>query len=386
MAAGALVVERVSLHVVALGQHPHDRVLQLLGGGAFLLHGVFHVARIPERVDEPAVVGVRPERAALEAEVTLAEAEHAVVGRGRARGRLRLGVGPEGGLALRHGVAVVHGLGVAVGEGPEVGVGALAEQQAVDGQRRLAVGLTGQRDQVGAGLGEGEGEVGRVRDFARARQGEVDHRGAGAHRFQVVGHGDLQRALGASGQVEACRESDIAGLFHDDGHEQEPRAIEGGGADVAAVAEGDFLAFGIGGLEVRDGRGDGFLVELEAGDDDGAFTLEGPEAEDGRQVGGDFGHAELDPLGLAVAFDRTGELFAGEATLEFGLGAFREFDLDGDGDVAAGGEGEAGHQAFVTVEGCDALTAFFTEPCPEARRAGGLQTDLISEGGDEQAG
>ena len=92
MAARAFVVEGRRDDAVALGDGRHHQVAQFFR--ADLLGVVLHVAVIPERIDEDAVLRLGTGGLALEAEVAVAEAQHAIVGRGRAGQRLRLGVGP----------------------------------------------------------------------------------------------------------------------------------------------------------------------------------------------------------------------------------------------------------------------------------------------------
>ena len=169
MATRAFMVKRVGLHVVALGEHAHDGVLQFLGVLVGVLDVVLHVPVVPEGIDEPAVIGVRAEGATLEAKVALAETEDAVVGRGGARGRLGFGIGPESRFALGYRVAVVHRLGVAVGECPEVGIRSFGDHKAVNSHRGFAVSLASNRDEVSTGLRERQGKVGRLSDLARAR-------------------------------------------------------------------------------------------------------------------------------------------------------------------------------------------------------------------------
>ena len=126
MAARAFVVEGRRVDAFALGDGRYDQVAQFFR--ADLLGVVLHVAVIPERVDEHAVLGFRAGGLALEAEIAVAEAQHAIVGRGRAGQRLRFGVGPESGLALGQGVAEVHRLGIAVRERPELLIGRTDQQ------------------------------------------------------------------------------------------------------------------------------------------------------------------------------------------------------------------------------------------------------------------
>ena len=92
MAARAFVVEGRGVDAFALGDGRHDQVAQFFR--ADFLGVVLHIAVVPERIDEHAVLRFRPGGLALEAEVAVAEAQDAVVGRGRAGQRLRLGVGP----------------------------------------------------------------------------------------------------------------------------------------------------------------------------------------------------------------------------------------------------------------------------------------------------
>ena len=135
-----------------------------------VLDVVLHVTVVPQRIDEPAVIGVSAKRSTLEPEVALTEAEDAVVGRRRARRGLGFSVGPEGGFPLGYWISIVHRLRIAVRERPEVSVRAFADDQAVNGHRGIAIGLTRNRNQVGAGFREVKSEVGGLGNLTRARE------------------------------------------------------------------------------------------------------------------------------------------------------------------------------------------------------------------------
>ena len=217
MATRAFVVEGRGHDVLALGDRRHDEVAQFFG--ADLLGVVLDVAVIPERVDEHPVLGLGAGRLALVAEVAVAKAQHAVVGRGRAGQRLRFGVGPEGGLAFGHWVAEVHRLRIAVRERPDFRIGRAVEQKSVE--RHAPVGFPGlQRDEISAGGREGEGDLLGERGLAGAFELDGDL-GRLLQRIQLEVINDVCGQGGRRALVrgEAYGKFLHAWFFDDDGDE-----------------------------------------------------------------------------------------------------------------------------------------------------------------------
>ena len=163
------MVEGMGDDALALRDERHHLVLQVLARSLLLM--VADITVVPHRIDEPAVVGPGAGTTDLVAEVTLSEAEHAMVGGRRSGLGECLGVGPAGAHLTRHRVAEVNRLRIAVGQRPELRDTAGLQGDLVDtdgcARRTQAKELDARLEFDGRGL-EGRGSGGEVEGDGRA--------------------------------------------------------------------------------------------------------------------------------------------------------------------------------------------------------------------------